>query len=55
LSTKKKTKRLRNLKEKDRVLYAPHTNLGFLNYEKSGGFITIPDNAVVFSKKEKNP
>jgi hypothetical protein len=35
------------------VIYAPHCNLGFLNYDKSGGFITIPDNYVMFTKREK--
>jgi len=27
--------------------------LGFLNYDKSGGFITIPDNFVMFTKRDK--
>jgi hypothetical protein len=24
-----------------------------LNYDKSGGFITIPDNHIIFTKREK--
>jgi hypothetical protein len=27
--------------------------LGFLNYDKSGGFITSPDNFVMFTKRDK--
>lgn len=34
-------------------MYAPFCNLGFLNYEKSGGYITIPDEHVIFTKKDK--
>lgn len=49
----KSTKKLRTLKQKERVIYAPHCNLGFLNFEKSGGYISIPDDYVVFSKKDR--
>jgi len=35
------------------VLYAPQCHLGFLNFDKSGGFITIPDQYVMFTKREK--
>lgn len=38
----KKTKK-RNLKDKERVLYAPYTNIGSMNLEKSTGYINIPD------------
>jgi hypothetical protein len=35
---------MRNLKDKEKVLYAPFCNVGALNFEKSTGYITIPDN-----------
>lgn len=35
------------------MLYAPQCHLGFLNFDKSGGFITIPDQYVMFTKREK--
>jgi len=38
------TKKMRNLKDKEKVLYAPFCNVGALNFEKSTGYITIPDN-----------
>ena len=38
------TKKLRNLKDKEKVLYAPFSNIGQLNFDKSTGYITIPDN-----------
>jgi ribosome biogenesis protein BMS1 len=38
------TKKLRTLKDKEKVLYAPFSNIGALNFEKSTGYITIPDN-----------
>ena len=38
-----KTKK-RTLKDKEKVLYAPFSNLGSMNFEKStGAYITIPD------------
>jgi hypothetical protein len=39
----------RTLKKQDRVIYAPMTNLGFMSFEASGGFITIPDANVIFT------
>ena len=39
LPEKKKQKKKRVLNQKERIIYAPNTNLGFLNYEKSGGYI----------------
>jgi ribosome biogenesis protein BMS1 len=36
-------KALRTLKDKEKVLYAPFSNVGALNFEKSTGYITIPD------------
>ena len=38
------SKKLRTLKDKEKVLYAPFSNIGALNFEKSTGYITIPDN-----------
>lgn len=45
-----KKKKKRNLKDKERVLYAPFSNIGAMNFEKSSGYITIPDQYVVYTK-----
>jgi len=37
------SKSARTLKDKDKVVYAPFSNLGSLNFEKATGYITIPD------------
>lgn len=47
-----KKKKLRTLTQKERIIYAPNSNLGFLNYEKTGGYITIPDEYVLYTRKE---
>lgn len=44
------TKKLRHLKDKEKVLYAPNSNIGALNFDKSSGYITIPDNQVVYTR-----
>ena len=44
-----KTKK-RTLKDKERVLYAPFSNVGAMNFEKTTGYITIPDQYVVYTK-----
>jgi len=49
---KKKSKK-RNLKQNERVIYAPQSNLGFLNYEQTSGYITIPDKHVIFTEIEE--
>jgi hypothetical protein len=46
------TKKLRTLKDKEKVLYAPFSNIGALNFEKSTGYITIPDNQVVYTRTD---
>jgi hypothetical protein len=38
------------LKDKERVLYAPFSNIGAMNFEKTTGYITIPDKYVVYTK-----
>jgi hypothetical protein len=43
---------LRTLKDKEKVLYAPFSNVGALNFEKSTGYITIPDNQVVYTRTD---
>lgn len=45
-----KTKKKRNLKDKERVLYAPYTNIGSMNFEKTTGYINIPDQNVVYTR-----
>lgn len=51
--TKSKPKKRRTLKQTERLIYAPQSNLGFLNYDKNSGYITIPDNHVMFTKIEE--
>lgn len=46
------TKKLRSLKDKEKVLYAPNSNIGALNFDKSTGFITIPDSQVVYTRAD---
>lgn len=49
----KKSKK-RNLKDKERVLYAPYTNIGSMNFEKTTGYINIPDSNVVFTRIDED-
>lgn len=46
------TKKLRSLKDKEKVLYAPNSNIGALNFDKATGFITIPDSQVVYTRAD---
>ena len=46
----KKSQKKRNLKDKERVLYAPYTNIGCVNFEKTTGYINIPDTNVVYTR-----
>ena len=43
-------KKKRTLKDKEKVLYAPFSNIGAMNFEKTTGYITIPDQYVVYTK-----
>lgn len=43
-------KKKRTLKDRERVIYAPFSNIGAMNFEKTTGFITIPDKYVVYTK-----
>jgi len=43
-------KRRRTLKDKEKIVYAPFSNIGNLNYDKNSGYITIPDRHVVYTK-----
>jgi len=49
-----KPQKKRTLKDKERVLYAPFSNLGAINFEKTTGYITIPDHQVVYTKLDEN-
>lgn len=49
LGTKKKSS-MRTLKDKEKVLYAPFSNIGALNFDKSSGYITIPDSQVIYTR-----
>ena len=46
----KKSKAMRSLKDKEKILYAPFSNVGTLNFEKSTGYITIPDKQVIYTR-----
>ena len=50
LATGNKKKGGRTLKDKEKVLYAPFCNIGAMNFEKTTGYITIPDQYVVYTK-----
>jgi hypothetical protein len=41
---------MRTLKDREKVLYAPFSNVGALNFEKSSGYITIPDSQVIYTR-----
>lgn len=43
-------KKKRNLKDKEKIIYAPFSNIGAVNFENSTGYITIPDKYVVYTK-----
>lgn len=49
LGTKTK-KAMRTLKDREKVLYAPFSNVGALNFEKTTGYITIPDSQVIYTR-----
>jgi len=46
-------KKRRHLKDKEKTLYAPFSNIGQVNFDKSSGYITIPDKYVVYTKLEE--
>ena len=50
---KPKTKKKRTLKQNEKLIYAPYADLNALNFDKSGGYITIPEEHIVFTKIEK--
>lgn len=45
-----KSKKKRNLKDKERVLYAPYSNVGQINLDRSEGYINIPEKNVIFTR-----
>ena len=42
------------MKDKERVLYAPYTNIGSMNFEKTTGYINIPDKNVVYTRIDED-
>jgi len=40
----------RTLKDKEKIIYAPFSSLGALNFDKTSGYITIPDKYVIYTK-----
>lgn len=49
----KANKKKRTLKQNERVVYAPYADLNTVNFDKTGGYITIPEEHIVFTKLEK--
>ena len=49
-TTGTKQRGMRSLKDREKVLYAPFSNIGALNFDKSTGYITIPDKQVVYTR-----
>lgn len=45
-----KKKKKRHLKDRERLIYAPYTNIGAMNFESTTGYINIPDKNVVFTR-----
>lgn len=43
-------KKRRTLKDKEKIVYAPFSNFGAMNFDRSSGFITIPDWHVIYTK-----
>ncbi len=46
---KEKKKKKRTLKKREKVLYAPLSNIGLNMFDESGDYINIPDQHVVFT------
>lgn len=49
----KKSNKRRTLKQNERIIYAPYADLNTVNFDKTGGYITIPEEHVIFTKLEK--
>jgi ribosome biogenesis protein BMS1 len=52
LQEPKKKKTHRTLKQKEKALYAPSSNVGTLKYDESTGYINLPERYVMFSKHD---
>jgi len=47
-----KKKGLRSLKDKDRGIYAPSSNVGSLKYDENTGYLNLPEQYVMFTKHD---
>lgn len=47
-----KSKKNRSLQMSERLIYAPQSNIGVLSFDETGGYVTIPDKYVVFTKRD---
>ncbi len=47
---KEEKKKWRTLKDKEKIVYAPFSNLGSVNFDKTSGYITIPDRHIIYTK-----
>ncbi|CAG9331632.1 unnamed protein product [Blepharisma stoltei] len=52
IEAQKKKKTHRTLKQKERALYAPSSNIGMLKYDNNTGYINLPDQYVMFTKHQ---
>ena len=52
LEETKKKKTHRTLKQKEKALYAPSSNVGMLKYDESTGYLNLPERYVMFSKHD---
>ena len=43
-------KKKRNLREREKTVYAPYASIGSLNFDRSSGYITIPAKHVLFTE-----
>ena len=43
-------KKRRTLKDKEKIVYAPFSNLGSVNFDKTSGYISIPDKHIIYTK-----
>lgn len=52
LQEAKKKKTHRTLKQKEKALYAPSSNVGMLKYDETTGYLNLPEQYVMFSKHD---
>lgn len=51
-NNRKKKKGNRSLKTDERLLFAPQCNIGVLSFDETGGYVTIPEKYIVFTRRD---